>query len=73
MNDSDLEKLYEQCLVFADELCNDHSPMAVAGVMTAIALSIYKTGLDESDFNKIVASISQSKDQVKTFTRPVLQ
>jgi hypothetical protein len=41
--------------------------------MMAQALSIYKTALNDEEYNAIVDNISASRDQVKQFTGPALQ
>ena len=59
MSDTNLEELY--------------SAMEVAAIMMAISLSIYKSGLDELDYNAMVDNISASRSKVKTFNPSVLQ
>jgi hypothetical protein len=51
----------------------EHGAMEVAAVMMAQALTIYKSAMSEEDYNHMVDSISASRDQVKTFERPVFQ
>jgi hypothetical protein len=71
--DSDLQKLYDDFLEFADHMCTDYSPMEVAAVMMAQALTIYKSAMSEDDYNRIVDNMSSSRDKVKTFSKPVIQ
>jgi prophage maintenance system killer protein len=42
-----------------------NKPFAIAAIYIMIALQIYKTMLSEDDFNAMVDSISDSRDQVK--------
>jgi hypothetical protein len=72
MNDG-LTDLYSKYLVFADEMAQHHDAMAIAAVMMAQALSIYKTALSEDDYNNIVDVMSISRDSVKTFHQSNLQ
>lgn len=65
--------LYLKYLEFADEMAQEHGAMAVAAVMMAQAMSIYKTALCEDDFNNVVDVMSASRDSVKTFNRTNLQ
>ena len=71
--DTQLERLYGTFLEFADHLCVEHSPMEVAAIMMAQALTIYKSAMSEDDYNRMVDNISASRDKVKTFERPNLQ
>jgi hypothetical protein len=68
MNDSDLQDLYSIYLEFTSEMVEQFGHMQVAAIMMAQALSIYKTTLDEIDYNKMVDSISSTRSQVKKFT-----
>ncbi len=62
----DLEKLYQELWEFSGtKLDEGQKPMAIAGVMIAQALSIYKTLLNEEEFNLMMDSISESRDKVK--------
>ena len=70
---SQLEQLYSNYLEFTDHMVGQYDPMEVAAIMMAQALSIYKTNLDEIDYNKMVDSISASRSQVRKFTPTILQ
>lgn len=43
-----------------------HKPFAVAAVFTMIALQIYKTSLSEEDYQGMVDSISENRNQIKS-------
>jgi hypothetical protein len=73
MTDKKLQKLYEQYLEFNDQMCSEYSPLEVAAIMMAQSLTIYKSALDEEEYNLMVDNISNSRNKVKAFTRPVLQ
>jgi hypothetical protein len=73
MTDQELEKLYSNFLEFTDHMISKYDPMAVAGIMVAQALSIYKTAMSEEDYDRMVDSISSMRSQVKKFEVPVLQ
>jgi hypothetical protein len=73
MTDTKLQKLYDQYLDFTDHMCSEHSPLEVAAVMMAQSLTIYKSALGEEEYNLIVDNISNSRNKVKTFSKPVLQ
>jgi len=72
-SDQKLQRLYNQYLEFTDHMCVEHSPMEVAAIMMTQALSLYRTNMDEDDYNRMVDVISASRTQVKTFETPVIQ
>ena len=69
----DLQDLYNTYLEFTSDMVNQYGGMEVAAIMMAQALSIYKTSLDEMDYNKIVDNMSSSRGQVKKFIPTILQ
>lgn len=71
--DDELNNLYYSYLEFTDSMVGEYGGMEVAAVMLAQALSIYRTGLDEIDYNRIVDSISSNRSKVQTFTPNILQ
>jgi hypothetical protein len=72
-NDQDLELIYTEYLDFTSRMVREYGAMEVAGIMMAQALSIYRTGLDEMDYNSMVDSISASRSKVQKFTPNILQ
>jgi hypothetical protein len=73
ISDDQLQELYDKYLDFTVSMITDGNTLSVAAIMMAQALSIYKTALNEEEYNAIVDNISSSRDQVKQFTGPVLQ
>ena len=67
ISDDSLLKLYNSYLQFTDDQLNDHDAMAVAGIMLAQALSIYRTAMNDEDYNNMIDTISNSRDKVKSF------
>jgi hypothetical protein len=64
-----LENLYQDYWAFhATMIDKDHSPIAIAAILVAQALSIYKTVLEEDEYEQIVDSISNSRDKVTKLT-----
>lgn len=43
------------------------SPYACAAVMTKLAFMIYKTSMNDEDYNSMIDSISDSRNQIKSF------
>tara|TARA_X000001382_G_C3165135_1_gene177603 strand:- start:748 stop:993 length:246 start_codon:yes stop_codon:yes gene_type:complete len=52
---------------FIFELLKDKNPMVVAGVLTAMALGLYKTILDEEEYEIMIDSISESRHVINNF------
>ena len=73
MTDDQLQELYDKYLDFTISMFADGNALSVAAIMMAQALSIYKTALNNEEYNAIVDNISASRDQVKQFTGPSLQ
>ena len=73
MTDDQLQELYEQYLDFTISMIVDGNALSVAAIMMAQALSIYKTAMNNEDYNAMVDNISASRDHVKQFTGPSLQ
>jgi len=64
-----LENLYQDYWAFhALMIDKDHSPIEIAAILVAQALSIYKTVLEEDEYEQMVDSISNSRDKVMKLT-----
>ena len=44
-------------------------PLMVAGVLTTLGLSLYKSRLNKEDFEKMVETIMNMTDQIKDFNK----
>ena len=55
-----LEKFYDHAFNEAMKAIPAHDPLEIAGAYMAIALRLYKTSLDEEDFNKMREVIQDS-------------
>jgi hypothetical protein len=73
MTDDQLQELYDKYLDFTVSVIADGNTLSVAAIMMAQALSIYKTAMNDEEYNAMVDNISASRDQVKQFTGPSLQ
>jgi hypothetical protein len=61
----ELTDVHDAVLEMIAELLQEGAdPFAVAGVMSNIAFSMYKTTLSESDFNLMMDFISQNREKV---------
>jgi len=62
----ELEDLYQDYWsIHSKKIDENHSPLEIAAVILAQALSIYKTCLDNEDYNKMIDNISEMRDNVK--------
>ena len=73
ISDTDLNEIYIKYWNLTSDLIPEYSPAAIAGVMVAQALTLYKTMMTEEEFNSMVDSISASRHNVQTLDIPVLQ
>jgi hypothetical protein len=73
MSDTSLQELYDLYLGITDGMVGRYDAMQVAAVMSTIALSLYRTSMDDADYNAMVDNISASRDHVKPFKPTSLQ
>ena len=73
MTDDQLQEVYDKYLDFTFRMINDSNALSIAAIMIAQSLSIYKTAMNDEDYNAMIDNISASRDQVKKFTGPSLQ
>ena len=73
INQSDVNKVYNEVFRLMTRLCRDHEPLAVSGVMLAQALRLYKTTLPMNDFDLLIEEIMETaRDNIKPFDVPTL-
>ena len=73
INQSDVDKVYNEVFRLMTRLCRDYEPLAVSGVMLAQALRLYKTALPVGDFDLLIDEIMETvKDDIKPFDTPTL-
>ena len=68
--DKDLEKIYNDVFADATEYINDYEVQAVAATYMAIAMRLYKTHLDEDEYNSMIQTVMDS--EVKPYKEPKL-
>ena len=71
--DKKLNDLYQKMYRDLNKLWEKNDPLMVAGIMMAQAIKIYKTALPAEDFERMMDTISDSKDIVKPLNTPTLQ
>jgi hypothetical protein len=67
MKEAEIEMLYQEFWDFVTAKLVKHSPEAIAAVLSAQSMSIYKTIMDAEDFEKITTAIYESRSNVKSF------
>jgi hypothetical protein len=67
-SNSGLDDLYQEYWLIHSQKLSTYDPLEVAAVLMAQAMTIYKTVLDDKDYNKIVDDISTMRDRVKILT-----
>ena len=73
INQSDVDKVYNEVFRLMTRLCRDYEPLAVSGVMLAQALRLYKTTLSMGDFDLLIEEVMATvRDDVKPFDIPTL-
>ena len=66
-NDDKMTKLYEEALEAADQLCAEHSGLAVAAVLNTISLSLYRTVLSDEEYEEMMLTINSNSRDIKPF------
>lgn len=65
-SDSGLEDLYQEYWTYhAQMISQGYKPLEIAAILLAQSMSIYKTVLDNDDYDKMVDSISDMRYNVK--------
>jgi hypothetical protein len=73
MKDEKLQELYNKQLMFTDAMAGEYGALEVAAIMMTQALSLYRSALDEEDYNSMVDNISASRNKVHKFEPKFLQ
>jgi len=66
--DSGIEDLYQEYWSIHSEKLDKYDPLEVAAVLLAQAMSLYRTVLNNDEYNKMVDSISKLRNEVKPLT-----
>ena len=66
-NQRSIEDLYSKYLQFTSVMMEDYKDIEIAGIMITQALSMYRTVLEEEDYQRMVKSIYERRNDVKTF------
>ncbi len=70
--EQDIEKLSAIVTYFVAKLIEeDNEPLAVAGVLSAMSMTIYKAELDDFDYDKMVDTIHKSSKKFKNINETI--
>ena len=66
--DHNLEYIYNEILMIMERLLKeDHDALAVAAVLASQAMGLYKTVLSEADYDRMIDSIVDKKNNILPF------
>lgn len=65
-DEEEFEALYTEYISLTNELLENFDVLMIAAIMTTIGFSLYKTSLSDEDYNKIVDSMYDLKDDIAT-------
>ena len=66
-NPHSIEDLYANYIQFTGIMLEEYKDIEIAGTMIAQALSMYRTVLPEEDYQRMVKSIYERRNDVKSF------
>ena len=69
-NNKDLEKIYNDIFGDATEYMDDYEVQAVAATYMAIAMRLYKTHLDDDEYQSMIQTVMDT--EVKPYKEPKL-
>lgn len=61
-------ELYQEMFSMIMEKCSEHSSIAVAGTMIGLAMRLYRTALDDNDYNQMMEYITTNQDLIEPFS-----
>jgi len=62
-----VEDLYAKYLQFTSVMLEDYDAMEAAAIMSTLALSLYRSCMDEEDYQRMAKNIYDNRNNVKTF------
>ena len=68
MNEKDINEAYDILGRVTSTLCEDYEPLAVAAVLMVMGMRIYKTILDDTEYEQIIKDVIDRQDKVFPFT-----
>ena len=68
MDEREINEAYDILGRVTSTLCEDYEPLAVAAVLMVMGMRIYKTLLDDDDYEQIIKDVIARQDKVFPFT-----
>lgn len=69
-----MERIYNDFFTLVNsELAAGQDPLEIAAAMTAISMSIYRTVLEDDDYQRMIDSVSDSRDRIRPIQTQQLQ
>jgi len=65
-DEEEFQALYTEYISLTNELLENFDVLMIAAIMTTIGFSLDKTSLSDEDYNKIVDSMYDLKDDIAT-------
>lgn len=65
--DDQEQELYTKYMAFNNVMLEDYEPIEIAAIMVVQALSLYRTVMNDEDYQKITKSIYDKRNSVHTF------
>lgn len=66
-DEAELETMFQELFKKSIELSDRYSPQMVASTFMAIGIRMYKTVLSDSEYDRMLKFMLQSKDKVKPY------
>ena len=70
--DQEVDTLYETFANLATDLSSQHNALAIAAVMNAVAMSIYKTAMSQEDFEKQLEFLIEVRNEVSRANQKII-
>ncbi len=64
---NDENELYNKYMAFHDIMLEEYDPMEIAAILVIQGLTFYRSFMSEEDYQRMVTSIYDHKDEVRTF------
>jgi len=67
ISEDNIDKLYHETVQVLENLAENYNAMEIAAVFVNLGMTIYKTSLQEEDYQRMIQAIYETRDIVKPF------
>lgn len=67
INEDRIDHLYSEAVQMLEKFAVKYNAMEIAAVMVNLGMTIYKTSLNEEDYQSMISAIYDTRDVVKPF------